>query len=140
MLNIIPSGGGILRVLTPQYLFPSDSLISKHPTILLLDNEEKEGKPLSRLSGNGKLKKEIVKKDFASLDKTKITLKGSDELFNRVNDVDKFFLLAIPRIESDKESDIENLFTEDFIKEQEFDKKNKGAKNYQKLFLEIIKK
>lgn len=129
LLNIIPSGGGILRVLTPQYLFPSDSLISNHPTILLLDNEEKEGKPLSRLLGNGKLKKEIVKKDFASLDKTKITLKGSDELFNRVNGVDKFFILAIPRIESDKESDIENLFTEDFIKEQEFDRKNKGAKN-----------
>ena len=95
----------------------------------MLDNEEKKGKPLARLLGNGKLKKEILKKDFASLDKTKITLKESDELFNRVNGVDKFFLLTIPRIESDKESDIENLFTEDFIKEQEFDKESKGAKN-----------
>ncbi len=129
LLNIIPSGGGMLRVLNPQYLFPFDSLISKYPTILLLDNEDKKGKPLSQLLGNGKVKKDIQKNDFTLLDKTKITLKGSDELFNRINEVNKFFLLAIPRIEPDKESDIENLFKEEFLKEQGFDRKNKGAKN-----------
>lgn len=139
LLNIVPSGSGVFRVLKPLYLFPKNSIVSSSSVILLLDNEETKGKPLAQLMGNLKLKRKILDQQFSELDSSTITQKGSDKLFSRL-EKPKFFLLTIPKNNSQKDADIETLFTEEFLKEYDFSRTPKKEQNGKNSLSKIVAK
>ena len=126
LLNIYPSGRGILRVLNPKYIFPENSKISKRPVILLLDNEPNKKYPLGEfLTKKENSKKEIEGQNFLAINSENIAENHlSKELFEKLSNP-KFYLLVIPKNQNEEKADIETLFESDFLENRAFNKNKK---------------
>lgn len=135
LLNISPSGSGILEVLKPKYLFPKYAKCSSSPVIILLDNEPIKGNPLGEFIGEVDLKN-----DYLAITKGKLpNSKCNYNLLERLHS-DKFFLLVTPKKAGEKKSDIECLFKNSFIDNLNFSRSPQNGQIGKEAFSKIVEK
>lgn len=134
LLDINPSGNGLFKVLGPKCQYPKKTRKSPNPVMLLIDNEIGEGKPLSQISKKWK-DKYLNTKGYSNItDEFPIPInkkKNKDPNFKELLKIagpNKFYLVTIPKINSNSDADIESLFTDDTLKKYDFQRSRRGDK------------
>lgn len=135
LLNISPSGAGILEVLKPKYLFPQYAKCSSSPVIILLDNEPIKGNPLGDFNGEKDLNNGYITIKKGMYPNSKC----SQSLLERLQ-TNKFFLLVTPKNAKEKKSDIECLFKKSFTDEVKFSRSPKNGEIGKEAFSKIVEK